>query len=107
MNETDTIVKLLESYEAAGAASRELRSAAIAGDWESFDRAQARCHAIVGLIRAMGPVSALPPPLVRRRHEILTDILADDRAIRDILEPLSRRLGQVMRTPHRAEPAPH
>lgn len=102
MNDRENLVKLLDTYEAAGKASHDLRAAAVRGDWEEFDRVQAHCHTIVALLRAFGPMPALPAAEARRRHEILTGILADDRAIRDILEPLSWRMGQVLRSPRRS-----
>ncbi len=89
-------VQILESYEAAGRASRALLRAALEGDWAEFDRIQERCHAIVSTLRVNGSRPHLPPAQAQRRHEILTDILADDRTIRDILEPSSRRFESMM-----------
>ncbi len=103
MKDMDKLVTLLETYEEAGQASRDLRAAAVRGDWDEFDRVQSHCHTIVALLRAMSPLPPLPPTHARRRHEILAGILADDRAIRDILEPLSWRLGQVLHAPRRPQ----
>lgn len=85
----------MEAYESVARASRDLLDAARAGDWERFDRQQARCHAQVELARHVLP-RTLSAAESRRRREILMGILADDREIRDILEPVTRRLESIL-----------
>jgi hypothetical protein len=102
MNVMEETMSLIETYEAAGRESRALLHAARAGDWTEFDAIQERCLEIVKQLRRHGSRPQLPPRQAARRHEILTAILADDRSIRDILEPASRQFDALMSM--RAEP---
>lgn len=106
MKVTEDTVQILETYEAAGRESRALLRAAVEGDWPEFDRIQERCHRIVSTLRENGSRPLLPPAQAQRRYEILTGILADDRTIRDILEPASRRFESMMNLRGERETSP-
>lgn len=87
---------LMEAYEIIEDQSRALLEAAEAGEWEAFDYLQAQCQALVEDIRCNPAPRSLAPDDARRRREILTHILDDDRQIRDILEPRTRLIGELI-----------
>lgn len=87
---------LMEAYEIIEDQSRALLEAAESGQWEAFDHLQAQTRALVEDIRANPAPRALAPDEARRRREILSHILDDDRQIRDILEPRTRRIGELI-----------
>jgi len=95
MNAVPERMDPMQAYESVARASRDLLAAARAGDWADFDRQQAVCHAQVELARHLAP-RTLTAAESRRRREILMGILADDREIRDILEPVTRRLESIL-----------
>lgn len=88
---------LMEAYEIIEDQSRALLEAAEAGQWEAFDYLQAQTRALVEDIRCNPAPRALAPDEARRRREILSHILDDDRQIRDIIEPRSRCLDDLVR----------
>jgi flagellar protein FliT len=96
MNTTLDRMSRLGAYELVAEDSRDLLAAARAGDAEAVERARARCRAHVeALRRHPGPVP-LRGPEARRRRELLAAVLADDREIRDILEPAQGRIAKLL-----------
>jgi Flagellar protein FliT len=89
-------VPLMEAYEIVAKDSRDLLAAARAADWSAFDRIQAECRAHVAEIRENAGPREFTAAQKRRRRQILVGILGDDRAIRDILEPTTRRFEALM-----------
>lgn len=96
MSATLDLIPLMDAYEIVARDSRELLAAARAADWNEFDRIQARCRAHVAEIRDNTGPRDFDSAQKRRRREILVGILGDDRAIRDILEPTTRRFEALM-----------
>lgn len=76
----------LELYEEIGRASRRMRDAARASDWDALIAAESECAALIERVRA-APERELAPHAQKRRAEIIRDILADDAEIRDRVSP--------------------
>ncbi len=96
MNLTLDRVPLMEAYETVARDSHALLAAARAADWDEFDRLQALCRDHVAQIRGNHGPREFTSAQKHRRREILVAILGEDRAIRDILEPTTRRFEALM-----------
>jgi flagellar protein FliT len=87
---------LIQHYEAIAAASRAMRAAARADDWDEVTRLDALCRDLIGLLKAEARHSRLSVHEQRRRIEILRGILADDAEIRVRTEPWLRQLERLL-----------
>ncbi len=88
---------MLELYEAIGRASARMREAAEAGDWDGLVAAESECAALVARLRARAGEVSLAPPEIERRNAILRQVLADDAAIRERVEPRLAELDRLVR----------
>jgi hypothetical protein len=104
MNVTLDRLPLMEAYEIVARDSRALLAAARSADWAEFDSVQATCRVHIAEIRENDGPRSFTGAQRRRRREILVGILRDDRAIRDILEPTTRRFESLMQLRLEREP---
>ena len=89
---------LLDGYEAIAVATRRMLDAARAGDWHAFDARSRECNTWMERVERLGAAHALLDAEGRRRRmELLSGVLRDDAALRDLLQPW---LGQVDRCLH-------
>ncbi|QNA88360.1 flagellar protein FliT [Massilia sp. Dwa41.01b] len=89
--------EVLSMYENIAGLTGKMATAAQTGDWNSFDQLQGECAAQAS-VAATG-VPALDGAKRLSKIALLKQIMANDRAIRDVTEPWMGQLDQAMR-PH-------
>jgi flagellar protein FliT len=93
-----TSTEVLSMYENIAGLTNQMVLAARTGDWDDLTQLEGQCeaqaHAANG---ALAVVSGAPRV---RKIELLKQILANDRAIRNITEPWMTRLFNAAQAPH-------
>ena len=83
---------VLAMYENLNFLTGQMKVAAQAGDWNGFDRLNVQASVAAGA--AIGGVPALDGAKRQRKIDLIKQLMANDRAIRDVTEPWT---GQVER----------
>ncbi|MEW6761159.1 MAG: flagellar protein FliT [Pseudomonadota bacterium] len=83
---------VLSMYENLAGLSGQMKVAAQAGDWNGFDKLNVQASVAAGA--AIGGVPALDGAKRQRKIDLIKQLMANDRAIRDVTEPW---MGQVER----------
>jgi flagellar protein FliT len=83
---------VLSMYENLAGLSGQMKVAAQAGDWNGFDKLNVQASVAAGA--AIGGVPALDGAKRQRKIDLLKQLMANDRAIREVTEPW---MGQVER----------
>jgi flagellar protein FliT len=83
---------VLSMYENLAGLSGQMQVAAQAGDWNGFDKLNVQASVAAGA--AIGGVPALDGAKRQRKIDLIKQLMANDRAIRDVTEPW---MGQVER----------
>jgi flagellar protein FliT len=91
MNATE----VLSTYENIAGLTSKMAVAARSGDWETLASLEAQC-ALQAAQVAAGPVVPLSGAPRMRKIDLLKQMLADDRAIRDVTEPWMARHSAIM-----------
>jgi len=86
--------EVLAMYEHIAGLTGQMAGAAQSGDWNGFDQLQGQC-ATQASTAATG-VPALEGARRLRKIDLLKQIMANDRAIRDITEPWMGQLDRAM-----------
>ena len=87
--------EVLAMYENIAGLTSKMAAAAQSGDWNGFDSLQGQCAAQASATASGVP--ALEGTKRLRKIDLLKQIMANDRAIRDITEPWMGQLDRVMR----------
>jgi len=87
--------EVLAMYENIAGLTGKMAAAATSGDWNGFDSLQGQCAAQAGA--AATGVPALNGERRLRKIDLLKQIMANDRAIRDVTEPWMGQLDRAMR----------
>jgi flagellar protein FliT len=87
--------EVLSMYENIAGLTGKMAVAAQSGDWTGFDSLQAQCAAQASAT-ATG-VPALDGAKRLRKIDLLKQIMANDRAVRDVTEPWMGQLDRAMR----------
>jgi flagellar protein FliT len=87
--------EVLTMYENIAGLTGKMAAAAQSGDWNGFDSLKAQC-AVQASATATG-VPALEGSKRQRKIDLLKQIMANDRAVRDVTEPWMGQLDRVMR----------
>ena len=99
----DNARTLLGYYEAIAHVSQLMVHAASRADWNAYEHAHSCCEQLIACLQATGlRPEALDVAGRRRRMEILRQVLADDRRIRDIAQPGMGRLDRLLNSRHLA-----
>lgn len=77
----------LEVYEAVAQITDRMLAAAQAGEWDQLTEIEDRCAALVASLAAAATDAPLALEGRARKVQIIQKILADDRAIRDLVSP--------------------
>jgi flagellar protein FliT len=87
---------VLSMYENLAGLSGQMKVAAQAGDWNGFDKLNVQASTAVGVAAgaAIGGVPALDGAKRQRKIDLIKQLMANDRAIREVTEPW---MGQVER----------
>ncbi len=86
-----TSTEVLSMYENIAGLTNKMVVAAQVGDWNSLDRLENGCAA--QSVATLGGVPALEGSARQRKIDLLKQIMANDRAIRDVTEPWMGRLN--------------
>lgn len=93
-------VEVLDIYEKVATITADMRLAAQARDWELLAKLESDCSAHISTLKrheaAPEAILSLPLELKQKKISIIKQILADDRAIRDITEPWMSELSKLM-----------
>ena len=87
--------EVLSMYETIAGLTGKMAAAAQSGDWNGFDSLQAQCAAQAAA--AATGVPALEGARRLRKIDLLKQIMANDRAVREITEPWMGQLDRAMR----------
>ncbi len=90
---------ILSVYDDVLHVSQQMLDAAQRQDWTSLTSLEAVCDGYIRQIQESSEDAALTSAEIDRKIDLLTKILADDRQIRDLLEPWMGRLSSIMRSP--------
>jgi len=85
--------EVLAMYENIAGLTNRMTAAASAGDWNGLDKLENQCAAAASA--TIGGVPALEGGQRLRKIDLLKQILANDRAIREMTDPW---MGQLERT---------
>jgi flagellar protein FliT len=80
-------------YETLAGISGQMKGAAEAGDWIGFDKLNAQANAVAGA--AAGGVPAVDGASRQRKVDLLKQLMANDRAIRDVTDPWMVKLERA------------
>ncbi|TWI65297.1 flagellar protein FliT [Pseudoduganella lurida] len=83
--------EVLSMYENIAGLSSKMVVAAQMSDWNALDRMENQCAAAA--VPTLGGVPALEGSARQRKIDLLKQIMANDRAIRDVTEPWQGRLN--------------
>ncbi|MGI4719954.1 MAG: flagellar protein FliT [Janthinobacterium lividum] len=83
---------VLSMYDNLAGLTGQMKSAAQAGDWNGFDKLNVQASVAAGA--AIGGVPALDGAKRQRKIDLIKQLMANDRAIREVTEPW---MGQVDR----------
>jgi flagellar protein FliT len=86
-----TSTDVLSMYENIAGLTSKMVVAAQGRDWSSLDRLENQCA--VESVAAMGGMPALEGDARQRKIDLLKQILANDRAVRDVTEPWMGKLN--------------
>lgn len=87
--------EVLSMYENIAGLTGKMAAAAQSGDWKHFDSLQAQCAAQASATASGVP--ALDGVKRLRKIDLLKQIMANDRAVRDVTEPWMGQLDRAMR----------
>lgn len=92
--------EVLAIYENVAYLTAEMKSAAQARDWEKLAELESRCSTHMAVLKVQETMSdgkqALPADIKQKKISIIQQILADDRAIREITEPWMQELSKLI-----------
>jgi flagellar protein FliT len=84
--------RAIENYEKLSILTRELREAAVLGEWDRLTEIQERRTALVDAMAAIDPTVSLGEPAARRKDELIKQVLADEAEAR---ERVKTRMAQM------------
>lgn len=85
---------VLSMYENLAGISSQMTGAAKTGDWVAFDQLNVRASVAAGA--AIGGVPALEGGQRQRKIDLIKQLMANDRAIREVTEPWMGQLDRAM-----------
>jgi len=85
---------VLSMYENLAGITGQMKGAAQVGDWTGFDRLNVQASVAAGA--AIGGVPALDGAKRQRKIDLLKQLMANDRAIRDVTDPWMGQLDRAM-----------
>jgi flagellar protein FliT len=87
--------EVLSMYENIAGLTGKMATAAHAGDWNGFEKLEQQCGTAARAADTGVPALDGAPRL--RKIDLLKQIMANDRAIRDVTEPWMGQLDRAMR----------
>ena len=93
--------EVISMYEHIAGLSHQMVAAARSSDWADLTRLERQCAAAHDGV--LGPIAPLAGAARLRKIELLKQILANDREIRNNTEPWIRQLSNIMQAPRREQ----
>jgi len=90
--------EVLSMYENIAGLTGKMATAAQTGDWNGLSRLEGQCA--LQAVASVGGVPALNGAARLRKIDLLKQIMANDRAIREVTEPWMGQLENVMKAAH-------
>jgi flagellar protein FliT len=87
---------VLSHYQSIALLTGEMVVAARANDWDALLEKEARCAEIIARIQAAGGEAPLSTQEREQRARLITQMLADDAEVRDLLNPCMARLSTLL-----------
>ena len=88
--------EVIALYETVAVITDQMLTAAKSGDWDQLAVLEARCASHVATLKQGEPPAPLTGEIRVRKVQIIKQILAHDRQIRDIAEPWMAKLSQMI-----------
>lgn len=88
--------EVIALYETVAVITDQMLTAAKRGDWDELAVLESRCASHVAMLKESEPPAPLTGEIRVRKVQIIKQILAHDRQIRDIAEPWMAKLAQMM-----------
>jgi flagellar protein FliT len=88
--------QVISLYQAMSELTGQMLAAARVRDWEYLAELESHCAGHVEQLRQGEAPEALPAPLRARKVQMIHQILADDRAIRDLTTPWMAELSSLI-----------
>jgi flagellar protein FliT len=88
--------EVIALYETVAVITNEMLAAARSGDWDRVALLESRCASHVAILKKDEPPAPLTGETRLRKVQIIKQILAHDREIRDIAEPWMAKLSQLI-----------
>lgn len=86
----------MQTYEILQRTSRQMLAAARDAEWKRLVALEQDCRRLVDTLPADGEWQQLDEEHLRRRREIIRQVLADDAEIRDLAEPWMAQAKQFL-----------
>jgi flagellar protein FliT len=90
--------EVLMMYETVSDLSRQMLAAAQSGNWDHLAELESRCAQRIQALKQGEAMTQLAGESRHRKVKIIHQILAQDRAIRDLTTPWMARLSALMRS---------
>jgi flagellar protein FliT len=90
--------EVLSMYENIAGLTAKMAVAAQAGDWNGLARLEQQCASQASAAETGVPALSGAPRL--RKIDLLKQIMANDRAVRDVTEPWMGQLSNIMKSAH-------
>ena len=94
----DSTKHTLNYYESIKRTTGEMLTAAKSGDWEELLRKEAQCSELIEQLKSQGRARPLSIDERQSKIDIIRQVLADDAAIRDLLDPWLAKVGTLLQT---------
>ena len=93
--------EVISMYENIAGLTHQMVAAARSSDWVDLTRLERQCAAASS--NADGPIAPLDGAARLRKIDLLKQILANDREIRNSTEPWVKQLSNIMQAPRRKQ----
>ncbi|WP_124951217.1 flagellar protein FliT [Sulfuriferula thiophila] len=88
--------EVISLYEAVAVITKQMLTAARQGEWEQLTALESNCAGHIHTLQMGEAPVKLSSELRSRKLAVIKQILADDRAIRDITEPWMAQLSNLI-----------
>ena len=93
---TMTSEDILTVYESVADLTGQMLDAAGSNDWDRLVQLEQQCSSHVSHLRANEATLPLTGPARKRKAELIKQVLADDRRIRDLTSPWMAQLSKLI-----------
>lgn len=88
--------EIISIYQQVAAITDQMLAAARSSDWDQLVELESRCAGQIAVLTSVEAHAALPGQARAQKVRIIKQILADDRAIRDLTMPWMAQLSSMI-----------